>query len=246
MQNPPEAPATGYQHRIMARVTTTAPAPSRPAPHADAPVPPPAVRLVRPGWRDPRLVVGVLLVCGSVLLGARLLAASDDTAPVWATRGPVAAGARLDQGDLTVVRVRFGSADEAARYLAADEDLDAALVATRDLGEGELVPVGAVDADAEALRELPLTVPAGAVPPGARVGARVDVWAVPRDAGAAAGTTPRGRLLLEDVPVLAVSGGGVGGPEALRQVVVGVDGSEDVGELVDALAGGTALLVGRP
>ena len=112
MQNSPEASATGYQDRIMARVTSTAPASSRPAPHADVPVPPPAVRLVRPGWRDPRLVVGVLLVCGSVLLGARLLSASDDTTAVWATRGPVAAGARLDQGDLTVARVRFGTAEE--------------------------------------------------------------------------------------------------------------------------------------
>ncbi len=222
--------------------------PARPLGRPDAPVPPPAVRLVRPGWRDPRLVVGLLLVCGSVLLGARLLATGDDTTPIWATDGPVAAGARLDEDDLTVVRVRFGSEDDAGRYLDASVPLGSGLVAVRDLGEGELVPADAVDADAEALRELPLTLPAGAVPPGARVGTRVDVWSVPRDAAASSstGAPARGRLLLEDVPVLALGRGGVGGPEALRQVVVGVEASTDIGDVVDALGRSTALLVGRP
>jgi hypothetical protein len=215
--------------------------------HGTAPVPPPAVRLARPGWRDPRLVVGLLLVCGSVLLGARLLATGDDTTPVWATDGPVAAGSRLESDDLSVVRVRFGSEEDAARYLDASTPLGDGLVAVRDLGAGELVPVDAIDAEAEPLRELPLTLPAGSVPPGARVGTRVDVWSVPRDAGASTSGTPaRGRLLLEDVPVLALGRGGVGGPEALRQVVVGVGSGTDIADVVDALGRATALLVGRP
>ncbi len=232
----------------MVPVTSTA-ARARADARADPPVPPPAVRLVRPGWRDPRLVVGVLLVCASVLLGARLLSSGDRTTPVWAAAGPVARGATLTAGDLRVVRVRFASEADARRYLAADAPLGEGtdvLVATRELGEGELVPAGAVRADAEALRQLPLTLPAGAVPPAARVGAHVDVWAVPRDTGGAAPAASRGRLLLEDVPVLAVGRGGVGGPESLRQVVVGVSGSTDVGDVVDALGRGTALLVGRP
>jgi hypothetical protein len=228
----------------MMRVTSTEQPPTtRPA----SPVPPPAVRLVRPGWRDPRLVVGVLLVCVSVLLGARLLSSGDDTVPVWATRGPVAQGAALSQDDLVVARVRFASESDAARYLAADTGLGQELVATRDLGEGELVPAEAVRADGDRLRELPLTLPAGAVPPAARPGSHVDVWAVPREGGAArADAAAGGRLLLEDVPVVAVGHGAVGGPEAMRQVVVGVTGSTDVGEVVDALGRGTALLVGRP
>ena len=236
----------------MMRVTSPAPGRTQQIDSPGAAVPPPAVRLVRPGWRDPRLVVGVLLVCGSVLLGARLLATGDDTTPVWATRSAVAAGAAVDRDDLQVVRVRFDPGEDARRYLAADQPLGKALVATRDLGEGELVPAAAVDADAEALRELPLTLPAGSVPPGAEVGSRVDVWVVPREGGAAAstgsgsGSQSGGRLLLEDVAVLALSRSGVGGPEALRQVVVGVDAGTDVARVVDALGRGTALLVGRP
>ncbi len=232
----------------MKRVTSTLP--TRDAGRgrtatSDVPVPPPAVRLVRPGWRDPRLMVGVLLVCASVLLGARLLATGDDMVAVWAARAPVAAGARLQQEDLQATRVRFASAADAGRYLSADRPLDGPLVATRDLGAGELLPAAAVDAGAPALRQLPLTLPAGAVPPGARAGARVDVYVVPRESGAAAGDAG-GRLVLEDVPVLALGRGGVGGPEAPRQVVVGVGRSTDVRVVVDALGRGTALLVGRP
>jgi hypothetical protein len=212
------------------------------------PAPPPAVRLVRPGWRDPRLVVGVLLVCASVLLGAKLLSSGDDTVAVWATRGPVAAGSALGADDLVVARVRFASEADAERYLAAENPPGEGLVAARDLGEGELVPAGAVRAGGERLRELPLTLPAGAVPPATRAGSRVDVWAVPRESGAVArgGAPAGGRPLLEDVAVVAVSRGGVGGPESMRQVVVGVGDSTDVGEVVEALGQGTALLVGRP
>jgi hypothetical protein len=208
---------------------------------------------VRPGWRDPRLVVGLLLVCASVLLGARLLASGDDTTPVWATDGPVASGAGLTASDVRVVRVRFSSEADAGRYLSADAPLGAGLVATRDLGEGELVPADAVRAGGGSLRQLPLTLPSGAVPPAVRVGTRVDVWAVPREAGGSASAGAPGasgatgsRLLLEDVPVLAVGRGGVGGPEALQQVVVGLPASTDVAPVVEALGRGTALLVGRP
>ena len=214
------------------------------------PAPPPAVRLERPGWRDPRLVVGVLLVCASVLLGARLLASGDDTSPVWATDGPVAAGAGLSPSDVRVVRVRFSSEADAGRYLSAAEPFGEGLVAARDLGEGELVPADAVRAGGGSLRQLPLTLPAGAVPPAVRVGTRVDVWAVAREGSAgSAGSAASGaasRLLLEDVPVLAVGRGGVGGPEALQQVVVGLPGSTEVGPVVEALGRGTVLLVGRP
>ena len=51
----------------------------------------------RPGWRDPRLWVGVVLVTGSVVAGARLLAAADDMAPVWAASSRPAARPDADR-----------------------------------------------------------------------------------------------------------------------------------------------------
>ncbi len=76
------------------------------------PAPPPALRASRPGWRDPRLWLGVLLLAGSVVLGARLLAAADDTVTVWAMAADRGSGVPVAAEDLEVQRVRF--ADRAA------------------------------------------------------------------------------------------------------------------------------------
>ena len=45
---------------------------------------PAALRGQRPAWRDPRLWIGIVLVAASVVVGARVLAAADDTVQVWA------------------------------------------------------------------------------------------------------------------------------------------------------------------
>lgn len=65
---------------------------------ASAPVqPPPATRVGRSGWRDPRLWIGVVLVTVSVVAGARLLAAADDTVTVWAVVDDLGAGSAIDR-----------------------------------------------------------------------------------------------------------------------------------------------------
>ena len=76
-----------------------------------------------PGWRNPRLIIGLALVAGSVLLGARLLAAADDTVGVWAVTRDLPAGAALDKGDLERRQVRFPDADTANGYLAVADDV---------------------------------------------------------------------------------------------------------------------------
>ena len=48
---------------------------------SDLPVPT-AARLKRPGWRDARLVVGVVLVLASVVLGSWVVARLDDRVPM--------------------------------------------------------------------------------------------------------------------------------------------------------------------
>ena len=43
---------------------------------------PTAARLRQPAWRDTRLVVGVVLVLLSMAIGAKVVAAADDTVPM--------------------------------------------------------------------------------------------------------------------------------------------------------------------
>ena len=134
----------------------------------------------------------MLLVTGSVALGARLLAAADDTVAVWAIAAERAAGTPVARTDLVVQRVRFADKATLERYFTADRPLPDDLVLTRGVGEGELLARSAVGAaDAQALLHVPLEVDPHRVPPGVDAGSVVDVWLV--DGGAtSAGDGPSG------------------------------------------------------
>ena len=154
-----------------------------------APVPPAATRVARPGWRDPRLWIGVLLVTGSVVVGARLLAAADDSVTVWALADARGSGTPVSPDDLVAARVRFADDEALDRYFLADEDVPAELVLTREVGEGELLARSAVgSAEDNPVLQVPLEVDPNRVPPDVDTGSVVDVWVT--DAAAAAQAVP--------------------------------------------------------
>jgi len=212
---------------------------------------PPARRSRRPGWRDPRLAVGVLLLCGSVLLGVRVLATADDTVAVWGTRTSLVAGQDLSTADLVPVQVRFADPEAADRYVAAADDVPEGASLSRDVGAGELLPRESLTQDADgALVEVPLSVEAARIPSSVGIGSHVDVWVAPTDGGGAAdGGRPEAVRVLGDVPVLADGSAGASatfGAE-LRPVVVGVPpaAQDDLARVLARLATGTVVLVGR-
>ncbi len=140
----------------------------------------PARRVPGRSWRDPRLLVGLLLVLGAALGGARLVASQDDTVAYWAVRDDVRGAAEASATQLEPVRVRL-SGDSAERYLRADEPppLEGRVWA-RDVAAGALLEREAlVPAGDEAGHELPLRVEDGAYPADLAAGDRVDVWAGP-------------------------------------------------------------------
>ena len=215
---------------------------------AERPAPsPPAARAGRPTWRDPRLAVGLALVCLSVLVGVRVLAEADDTVPVLAAAAPLAAGQQVTADDLVTVRLRFASSADADRYLAGDAGLAAGSVLLRSVGAGELVPRAALTTEgAVGLVELPLALDPGRVPGAVRVGSTVDVWVSSTKDGATDASEPAERLL-SGVPVLAASGAATG-PAGLRQVVVGVAAADEerLSRVISRLAHESLLVVRRP
>jgi hypothetical protein len=188
----------------------------------DRPGSPLAQRVTRPTWRDPRLWCGVLLVTGSVVLGARLLAAADDTVAVWAVAEARGAGAPVAPDDLVVERVRFADGAARERYFAAERPLPDGLVLTRPVGGGELLARTAVGAaEATPVLRVPVEVDPQRVPPDVGPGSVVDVWvtaAVPDE------QAPAERPALSAVTVVAAppfdDGLAVAGT---RQLVVAVD-----------------------
>ncbi|MFC4785418.1 hypothetical protein ACT8ZV_13145 [Nocardioides sp. MAHUQ-72] len=165
------------------------------------PTAPPATRAGAPGWRDPRLWVGVLIVAVSVVAGARLLSSADDTVQVWSAATDLGAGDTVGADDLVATRVRF--ADEAALegYFAVDDELPADLELVRGVGSGELLPRAAVgSAGASDLVQLPVAVDAELVPGSVRTGSVVDVYLVAT--GQASAGLGEGRPALTEVDVV--------------------------------------------
>lgn len=165
---------------------------------------PVARRASSPGWRDPRLWVGLAIVAASVVVGALVLGSSDDTVPVWAAADSLGAGHVLTSGDLAVRRVRFADAAAASLYLPADRQVPPDLTLGRDVGAGELVPRAALTTgDQRELREVPVSVSPGQVPDAVRVGDSVDVYVRPAaHTGCQASPVCDGRPVLSGVTVL--------------------------------------------
>lgn len=204
-----------------------------------------ANRVGRPGWRDPRLWVGVVLVAASVLAGARLLAGADDTVVVWAAQRDLSAGSEVAVEDLTATRVRFADEGDLGRYLAATADLPAERRLRHDVAAGDLLPLSALGAPADTgVLSVPISLPALAVPPDVGPGARVDVWVT----GEGAGGKPVARPVLSDVLVLAAPESAEGfGLTTDRQLVLGVDESQQdvLGRVLAGAGTGGLTVVGR-
>lgn len=181
---------------------------------------PPAVRAASPGWRDPRLWIGVALVAVSVIAGARLVGSADDSVTVWAVASDLGPGDTVTADDLTARRVRFVDQGDLDRYFLADEELPADLRLQRGVGGGELLPRSAVaTSGASDAMELPVAVEATRVPPGVQSGWVVDVYVVEQRSD--------GRPVLTGVTVLEAPPAGESfAVSGERQVVLGVSDAE--------------------
>jgi hypothetical protein len=177
---------------------------------------PVAPRLRRPTWRDPRLVVGVVIVALSVALGSWAVSSAGRTIPMYAAAGTLTPGEQVGPDRLRTVDVRLGASTD--QYLRADEPLPEDLVVQRVVDDGELVAHTALGS-AEGVDVRAVAVPVGSgLSDRIRKGAVVDLWFVPE---ASAG-----------------SGAPAGEPEALVSgVVVEQVDTSDSGLVV--AAGGT-------
>jgi hypothetical protein len=203
----------------------------------------PAARLEHQPWRDPRLILGALLVLVSSLLGAAAIAAAGSSTGYWAVRSEVRAGDPVKRSDL--VRAEAHVPDDAARHLMATDEAFPAriddLVWARDVGDGALVTRAALaDRRTGSVTELPLTVVAGAAPTDLDRGDRVDVWVGPGPGDDASQKSVR---VLQDVRVVS-SGGAVAGQDGLsRTVLVDVSEAELSGSVVSTVAAGHVTMV---
>lgn len=203
----------------------------------------PARRLRPAPWTDRRLLLGVLLVVGSVVGVVWVVAASDDTVGVWAATGTLAPGMTVTADDVAVVRAQLSSTDP---YLLAHAD-PVGDVVVRLVQPGELLPgTAVVGSDAAPQQRLvTVAVERHRLPDDLARGDRVDVYLVERDATGGAVGDPV--LVLAEVTVDAVDGEGsrFGGSNLESGVALTV-APEDVADLVGAASRGSVVLVRVP
>jgi hypothetical protein len=195
------------------------------------------VRAARPGWRDPRLWIGVAIVAASVLVGAKFLGDADNSVAVWSVSDDMGAGDTVGDADVVARNVRFVQASDADRYVAADEPLPDDATLTRDIGAGELLPRSAIGTSAEtSLKTLTFEFEGAGVPAGLAQGDRVDVYvtSVAKDeADRVTSLDPVAQMALTGLVVTDLASAqdslaGTGG----REVTVGIPADADADALV--------------
>lgn len=140
-----------------------------------------AARLKKPSWKDPRLLVGFLLVLASIGGVVALVGSADRTTEVYAAKEPIDVGEALTEASLNRVKVRLG--DVEGFYITVESGLPENLVALQRVGKDQLVPRESLGhADALDRKPVSLTIQE-ALPEQAVAGTRVDVWVSLPDAG---------------------------------------------------------------
>lgn len=137
-------------------------------------------RLKPPSWKDPRLLVGILLVLASVVGVISLVGSADRTTEVYAAKDSIAVGEKLTTENVVRAKVRLGETEE--HYVTVEAGLPEGLVAVQRIGKSQLVPKESL-ATVDALDRKPVAVAIEeALPPQAVAGTRVDVWVAAPDA----------------------------------------------------------------
>lgn len=186
--------------------------------------------------RDPRLLIGLLLVAGSVAAVVGIVAAADEGDEVLVAPRLLTAGELITADDLEPRRVTLGL--EASAYLHPNDVPAEGLIVTRTIGQGELVPIAALG-DERSPRATTLVV-ALSTPIGATVreGDVLDLWSAPAlEAGrfGAPAVIASGAQLVREVQPDGI----VAGAEAARVELLVP--RHEVARILHALANGDAL-----
>lgn len=162
-----------------------------------------AQRLRKPGWRDPRLIIGLVLMALGIGLGSAIINAASNTVTVYAAAKTLTEGAALEPGNLVAKEVRIPDHE---RHYLTPEATDATWWQSdprlaRTISAGELVPLSALTNETNSqLRPVTFSVGVGSSEEGLDVGTVVDLWHV-----SDANSDDEPRLLAQGLQVSGVS-----------------------------------------
>ena len=193
-------------------------------------------RLKAPSWKDPRLLIGILLVLLSVSGVVAVIGSADKTNKLYAAKEPIAVGQSISADDFEAVDVRLG--DVEAFYLTVSAGLAEGDVALQRIEKHQLVPRQSLGR-ADALDRKPVAIPVEtALPDQVVPGARVDVWVSKPDS---ARSFDRPVLLLPGAEVTAVTPGSSALGASKSTVLLVLVTDQQMPELLGAQANGAKV-----
>ncbi len=200
---------------------------------------PMAQRLGKPSWKDPRLLLGILIVLASCVGVITLISSMDRTTPMYAAKADISLGEEITAEKLLVVNVKFDSLEE--RYVPADPALLKGTRANSLVRSGQLVPRSALGlSDGSNRRPVSINLP-DTLPAAITSGAHVDVWVSLKDRTANAFAPPSLLLPSAEVTARTERATGFGGTDGTLVEILVVD--ESLADLLEAMANEARITV---
>lgn len=196
-----------------------------------------APRVKKPKLTDPRLIVGTLLVVGSVALGAWAMDEARSNEPVYVAATVLTPGTVLTSAHLSTAEVRL--LEQQGLYVTPAWDFTQEYVLTQTISPGEFIPLTALQPQDDTDRRV-IAIPLAISPPAeVAVGAVVDLWHSEVKAEQGSAELIAANLIVSEVP----SRDGVFTVSSAGQVHVVVP-QDDVAAVLSAVqhSGALALL----
>lgn len=131
-------------------------------------------RYKRPGLKDPKLVLGLLLILISMIGVVGIVRFANKTEPFYMASTDLKIGDALTSANLKVVDVQLG--DAAPNYVSADVELKPGTVATQPMKAGELITSSGITDELKDGRRLATLLMDHYAVSSFKSGDRVDVW----------------------------------------------------------------------
>ncbi|MCW4464401.1 hypothetical protein OK351_02600 [Glutamicibacter sp. MNS18] len=198
-----------------------------------------APRLRRAGWKEPRLLLGLLLVAASIVGIVFLVNAMDERTGVYVAKTDITLGEPITDTNTEVVQVQLG--ESLRHYLPAADGAMDGVRANTYIGAGQLIAQDFITrSELGSRRPINIDLPVD-LSPAITPGSRVDVWIAQREPGSATYGTPELLANLMEVSARSERAAGLVGQRGVNlELLVEPDHLEP---LLQALANESRIIV---
>lgn len=142
-----------------------------------------APRFQKPGLKDPKLLIGLLLIVLSVIAVISVVRLGNKTEPYYLATRDIAVGEEIHMQDLTVADVRLAESRE--HYISQQKGIAEGTIATSRIASGQLIPASSISSENTDGRRIATVSIESTYAATLTPGKHVDVWISTKGQGGA-------------------------------------------------------------